>query len=112
MRRVGVLAILSGERRGSYAERESADHELLVEWMREDPVFRERVLEEAAIRAAEAVIAERYHSPGKALLRALATPLYSLLTAAGIHPVTLNMVLRHGRKGSFIRYHRRLTGAS
>ena len=111
VRRVGVMVILSGERSGSYAERESPDHELLVEWMREDPAFRERVLEEAAIRAAEAAISERYHAPGKAMLRALASPLYSLLTAAGIHPVTLNMALRHGRKGSFIRYHRRLTGA-
>ena len=111
VRRLGVVVILSGERRGSYNERESPEHELLVQWMREDPAFRERVLEEAALRAAEDAMSHRYHEPGKALLRALASPLYSLLTASGIHPVTLNMAIRHGRRGAFIRYHRRLTGA-
>ncbi len=108
--RVGVVIVLSGERRGSYAMRESADHELLARWMEEDGSFREQVLEEAAIRAAEAAVFHRYLAPGKAILRGLAHPIYSLLAAVGVHPLSLNMAVRHGGKGGLIRYHRRMTG--
>lgn len=109
--RVGVVVVLSGERRGSYAMRESADHELLARWMGEDESFRERMLEEAAIRAAGTTVFHRYRTPGKAILRGLAHPIYSLLAAVGVHPISLNMAVRHGGKGRFIRHHRQLTGA-
>ena len=108
--RVGVIVLWSGVRRGSYAMRESPDHEVLARWMNDDPHFRERVLEDAAVRAAQNAITTRHHAPAGALARLLARPVYAFLTTLGIHPSSLGMFIRHGRKGGFIRHHRRFTG--
>ncbi|MEA2572020.1 MAG: hypothetical protein QOI24_4021 [Acidobacteriota bacterium] len=108
--RVGVVVIWSGVRPGSYAIRESPDHELLARWMREDAGFPSRMLENAAIDAAQTAISTRHHAPGGAIARLLARPVYNLLIVLGIHPSSLGMFIRHGRKGGFIRHHRRFTG--
>jgi glycosyltransferase involved in cell wall biosynthesis len=108
--RVGVIVVWSGVRAGSYAIRESRDHELLAQWMKEDAHFRARMLEDAAIHAAQAAIRTRHHAPGGAIARLLARPVYKLLMALGIHPSSLGMFIRHGGRGGFIRRHRRFTG--
>jgi glycosyltransferase involved in cell wall biosynthesis len=108
--RVGVVVIWSGVRPDSYAIRESRDHELLARWMREDADFPARMLEDAAIDAARTAIGTRHHAPGGAIARLLARPIYNLLIVLGIHPSSLGMFIRHGRKGGFIRHHRRFTG--
>jgi glycosyltransferase involved in cell wall biosynthesis len=108
--RVGVVVIWSGVRPDSYAIRESRDHELLARWMREDAGFLARMLEDAAIDAAQTAIGTRHHAPGGAIARLLARPIYNLLILLGIHPSSLGMFIRHGRKGGFIRHQRRFTG--
>jgi glycosyltransferase involved in cell wall biosynthesis len=108
--RVGVIVLWSGERRGSYALRESPDHELLARWMEEDGSFRERMLEEAAIHGAEVALNDLYYRPGRAILRSLAYPVYALLAAMGVHPSSLQRAVRFGGRGGYIRYHRQFTG--
>lgn len=108
--RLGAVLLLSGTRRDSYAQRTSPDHEALAAWMRDEPRWRERLLEDAAVRAAGETLHHRYHSPARALARAAATPLWRLLTRLGVHPVSLGNLLRYGRRGGFIRFHARLTG--
>lgn len=108
--RVGVIVLWSGERRDSYAMRESPDHELLARWMEEDGSFRERMLEEAAIHGAEVALCDLYHRPGRAILRTLAYPVYAALAAVGVHPSSLQRAVRYGARGGYIRYHRQFTG--
>ncbi len=111
LRHVGVVVLWSGERPGSYAEPGSPEHDALTAAMHEDPRFFERMLESSAINAAEALSYNVFHAPRKALARALAYPAYALLTAAGVHPSSLNMGLKfRGGRGAFIRHHRRIVG--
>jgi hypothetical protein len=49
---VTVIVVLAGPRPGSYARRISPDHELIAQWLKEDPKCRERILEEAAVNEA------------------------------------------------------------
>lgn len=108
--KVGVLVVWSGLRSGSYAKQESPEHEELVQWMANDPRARERILEAAAISAAMLQISMVYHAPWKNAARAILQPIYALLIKAGIHPASLHMAARYGRRGAFIRWHRRFTG--
>lgn len=107
--RVGVIVVWSGVRRGSYAIRESADHEQLAR-DQADGEFRARALEDAAISAAGSTVATAHHGVVKALVRLMAYPLYQVLIALGVHPLSIGMFLRHGGKGGYIRHHRRFTG--
>ena len=111
VRKVGVIVLWSGTRRGSYATRDSLDHELLARWRRTDPEFLCKVLEDAAIDAAQTALATRHYQPRNALLRLIAYPLYRLAIAVGLHPWSFGMLLKFGRKGGYIRHHRRFTGA-
>ena len=108
--KVGVVAVWSGTRAGSYAKRESPEHEALVRWMARDPRARERMLEEAAVSAAMQMMSSVYHAPWKSAARAIIHPIYKLLIRAGVHPVSLHMAARYGRRGGFMRWHRRFTG--
>ena len=108
--RVGVILVPSGMRAGSYAKQESSDHEALLQWLAEDPRARERILEEAAVSAAMGQASTVHHAPWKNVARAILQPIYALLMRAGIHPVSLHMAARHGRRGGFMRWHRRFTG--
>jgi hypothetical protein len=107
---VGVVIVWSGARAGSYAKRESPEHEALVQWIATEPCACERILEEAAISAATLQVSTVYHSPWKNAARAILHPIYLLLIRAGIHPASLHMAARYGRRGSFMRWHRRFTG--
>jgi hypothetical protein len=108
--KVGVILVWSGSRPGSYAQRESPEHDALVRWMTCDPLAREHILEEAAVRAAMRQVSAAYHEPWKNAARAILHPIFTLLIRAGIHPVSLHNAARYGRRGGFMRWHRRLTG--
>ena len=109
---VGVVVVSAGAKRDSYRSRESAEHEFLAQWFRDDPHYREKILEEAAINEAAKFLLVRRHSKLFWLVRcALARPVYALLLKAGIHPGSAAMMLNYGGRGGFVRYLRRFTGA-
>jgi glycosyltransferase involved in cell wall biosynthesis len=107
---VSVIVVLAGPRPGSYSRRKSPDHELIAKWLREDPKCRERILEEAAVN--EAMNHFRLHRtpPLGSLRRMLTRPVYSLLAWAGIHPLSIPIAIRFGKRGNVVRNHRRITG--
>jgi glycosyltransferase involved in cell wall biosynthesis len=108
--KAGVVVVWSGKRAGSYASRESPEHDALVRWLKTDPHARERILEDAAVSAAMRRETMLHHAPWKSAARAILHPLYALLMRAGVHPLSLHMALRYGRRGAYIRWHRRYTG--
>lgn len=108
--KVGVIVVWSGRRAGSYARRESPEHDALSHWMKTDPRARERILEDAAIHAASRQVSSVHHAPWKSAIRALLYPVYTLLIRLGIHPASLHMAARYGRRGGYMRWHRRFTG--
>ncbi len=109
---VGVVIVSAGARAGSYVSRESPEHEFLAQWFRDDPDYREKILEEAAINEAGKYLGSRRYSSLISLLRrALARPVYALLLKAGIHPQSATMMFTYGGRGGFVRYLRKFTGA-
>lgn len=106
---VGVLLVFSGFRRGSYGERASPEHDALAARLREDAHFREDVLQEAAMYEGSLRRAAARRPPLKDLVKALLRPVYALLIALDLHPSSLHMMIRFGRKGGAMRWHRRFT---
>ena len=110
---VGVVVVSAGTRAGSYVSRDNPEHEFLAQWFRDDPNYREKILEEAAINEAAKFLLVRRHSKLFWLVRcALARPIYALLLKAGIHPGSATMMLNYGGRGGFVRYLRKRTGAN
>ena len=108
--KVGVILVWSGSRAGSYAQRESPEHDALVRWMMSDPLARERIFEEAAVSAAMRQVSTVYHEPWKNAARSILHPILTFLVRAGVHPSSLHHAVRYGRRGGFMRWHRRMTG--
>jgi hypothetical protein len=111
IRTVGVVLVSAGRRPGSYVERHSPEHEWLVEWIKSEPRYRERILEDAAVSEAEQHLTNSYYAPGQALRRLLLRPVHLLLIAAGIHPRWFGQFIRDRRRVGTLRYHRQLTGS-
>jgi hypothetical protein len=110
---VGVVVVSAWARAGSYGSRESPEHEFLAQWFREDPDYREKMLEEAAINEAAKFLLVRRHSKLFWLVRcALARPIYALSFMVGVHPGSAAMMLNYGGRGGFVRYLRKRTGAN
>lgn len=107
---VGVIVLPAGTLPGSYTRRESPEHEWLVRWFKDEPRYRELILEEAAISGVMQSITDDYRAPFQALKQQLLRPIQRLLTAAGVHPRVLRMAVI-GRPGAIIRNHQRITGA-
>src|SRR3954469_1374790 len=83
---VSVIVVLAGPRPGSYARQSSPEHELIAQSLREDPRYREQILQEAAVNEAmDGFRNDRYPSL-RLLRRLLLRPVYWLLIRAGIHP--------------------------
>jgi len=108
---VTVIVVLAGPRPGSYARTTSPEHDLITRSLREDPRYRERILQEAAVNEAmDRFRNERY--PQVRLLRPLLLrPIYWVLIRAGIHPLTLPHAIVYGRRGGLVQKHRAITGA-
>jgi glycosyltransferase involved in cell wall biosynthesis len=114
--RISVLLIVSGLRKDSYVARQTFEHEYFSRRMRDDPHFRERLFESAAIHTAETHLYKLFKRPAAAILRSAAYPIYALFTRLGLHPISANLMLwpggqlRLGRKGQNIRTIRKYTG--
>ena len=108
---VTVIVVLAGPRPGSYARQSSPEHELIAQSLREDPKYREKMLQEAAVNEAmDGFRNDRYPST-RLLLRLLQRPLSWLLIKAGIHPLAVPNAIVFGRRGGLVRKHRTITGA-
>jgi glycosyltransferase involved in cell wall biosynthesis len=109
---VSVILVPAGGRAGSYARRTSAEHDLLAKRLQEDPRCLERILDEAAVNEArEHFLNHRYPPFWPLARRTLLRPVYALLARMGIHPLSLPMAIVYGRRGGFVRFLRRTTGA-
>jgi glycosyltransferase involved in cell wall biosynthesis len=108
---VTVIVVLAGPRPGSYARPISPEHELIAQWLKEDPKCRERILEEAAVNEAMGHFLHYRYPSLRSLRRMLLRPVYFLLARMGIHPLSLPIAMVFGRLGSVVRNHRRITGA-
>lgn len=108
---VSVIVVLAGPRPGSYARQSSPEHELIAQSLREDPRYREQILQEAAVNEAmDGFRNDRYPSL-RLLRRLLLRPVYWLLIRAGIHPLALPNAWVFGGRGGLVRQHRTITGA-
>jgi glycosyltransferase involved in cell wall biosynthesis len=102
-----VLLLVSGIRRNSYAERQSFEQAFFLERMAQDPGFRERVLECAALRMAGRA-GRALFEPKRDRLRSL---LYRVALRLGWSPRAVDHWLAHGfRKRDFINARRRQRG--
>jgi hypothetical protein len=108
--RIGVILVFAGARQASYAVAESADHAILSRWIRENPHLREQILEDFSLTAESLRLSIAYHEPFRAMVRWLLQPLSTLQEAVGLHPQSLQMALRYGWRGGFIRHIGRITG--
>ena len=89
----------------------SPEHDLIAQWLREDPGCRERILEEAAVSEAMERFRNDRYPQLRLLRRLLLRPFYWLLIRAGVHPLTLPNAIVFGRRGGLVRKHRTITGA-
>ena len=105
----GVLIIYSAERKNSYLQKSSYEHEYFINQLN-DPIIKIKLLEQSAIFSSNLCHVLLYQKPLRHLLRAGAYPFYKLLEKLSIHPNSLNMFLRWGGKGKFISYARKKTG--
>ncbi len=108
---VSVIALPAGFAPGSYARRESPEHDRLVQWIKSDPKYRERILEEVALNEAVERLHDHAYPPWRTIRRLLFRPLYSLLLAVGVHPQALYLAIRGGPRGKIVRDHRQTHGA-
>lgn len=113
---VSVLVIPSGTRRNSYLNRVTFEHEYFASQMRGNPLFRERLMESAAITTVQSCRHELVKQPGAGIARAVAVPVAALLTRFDVHPASVRMILspgaglRFGGKGKRVEAIRRFTG--
>lgn len=108
---VSVILVPAASRPGCYAQAESPEHEWLARWMKDDPRYRERILEDAGLSEARERVATVSRPPLRAFRRLLLRPFHALLMALGVHPLSLSNALRYGRRGGAVRAHRRRTGS-
>ncbi len=108
---VTVIVVLAGPRPGSYANRISPDHERITQSLRDDPKYRERILEEAAVNEAMERFRNDRYPQLRLLRRLLQRPLTWLLIKAGVHPLAVPNAIVFGRRGGLVRQHRTITGA-
>jgi hypothetical protein len=103
--RLTVIVIPASLRVGSYANRDSWEHEAFVARMRDEPDFREREL---------SVLALRYGTAQFSYVQTLALVTRNAfrqgLAALGLRPMAVRRFLQHGRKGGVLNHVRRQRG--
>jgi glycosyltransferase involved in cell wall biosynthesis len=109
--RVSVLVLKSGPRKNSYRLRYSPEHDLYAKEIRENPRFREDLLESAALTEAAARAASGRDQLFRHARRMLSAPLRSLCVRFGLHPASVYVILfGPRRRGGVIDIHRRRVG--
>ena len=107
--RVGVMVILSGERKNSYVIKSSFEHEFFSQRMN-DPELKARLLEQAAVFAYKFVQDQFFFQPKVLFKRFLGLPLDWALKKMNIHPTALRFRKVWGAKGNLIKKVRKDTG--
>ncbi len=98
-----VLAVPLGPRAGSYVAARNVDHEVYAAELRDNPHFRDRALEIAAVAGERESNRYRLGDAIPEALRALiARPAAAAAISLGMHPYTPYLALRHGRRGNLI----------
>ncbi|AMQ55370.1 glycosyltransferase [Algoriphagus sanaruensis] len=107
--RVGVMVILSGERKNSYLIKFSHEHAYFASRLN-DPELKSRLLEKAAIFAHSELQLQLFFNPKILIKRVLGLPVDWILNRLGIHPNALRNRSAWGKKGNLIRKVRKDTG--
>lgn len=109
--RVTVMAIPSSMRRDSYAGAASPEHDLFAARMRDDPHFRETMLDLAAREGERGANRVRFGHAWLAATRGLLfRPVAAIAAALDVHPYAPFLALRHGRRGNVVNAIRRQSG--
>ena len=106
-----VLAVPLGIRRDSYRLARNVEHEFFAAEMRDNPRFRDRALQIAAVAGERECNRYRFgrHIP-EALRSLIARPAAAAAISLGMHPYTPYFALQHGRRGNLINAIRRRGG--
>lgn len=107
--RVGVLVILSGERRNSYLNKFSHEHAYFGPRLN-DPELKSRLMEKAAIFASRELQLQLFFKPKILIKRVFGLPLDWMLHRLGIHPNAARNRRAWGKKGNLIKKVRKDTG--
>lgn len=107
--RVGVMVILSGERKDSYVTKTSFEHEFFSTRMN-DPFLKAKLLEQAAVFAYKFVQDQFFFQPKVLFKRVMGLPLDWILKLLNIHPTAFRFRKVWGKKGSLIKKVRKDTG--
>lgn len=107
--RVGCLIILSGERKNSYGQKFSFEHDFFSKrlW---DQDLKAKLMERAAVYAHRELQNQLFFQPKLLVKRVLGMPLDWILRTIKIHPSALRNRMAWGKKGSLIRKVRKDTG--
>lgn len=105
----GVLVILSGERKNSYRDHFSPEHEYFAPRMN-DPVLKSLLLEKSAVFAHKELQNQLFYRPKILIKRVFGLPLDWILRRLGIHPNAARNRRAWGKKGNLIRKVRIDTG--
>lgn len=106
--RLTVVAVPSGTRRGSYANREVRENQHYFDRIRTEPDFRERELTAVATNFETPWL--RWYPAPQLLLRALRNALAGACLAARLDPVAVRNFFIYFRKGAFLDRLRRRRG--
>lgn len=107
--RVGVLIIMSGERKNSYKNKSSFEHEFFYTKLN-DSLFKSKAYEKAAIHSCKKLQRELFFEPKLLVKRLVGYPLDWILKKLGIHPSELRFFIAYGRKGNVFKHIRKTTG--
>lgn len=102
-----VVQISSGNRRGSYSNRDEHEHLVASRALEQEQAYREALLTAIAQDASPLRTALQ---PLVHVRRGLSALFWRACVAAGIPPASAVHVLRYGRRGGFIRHLRRTRG--
>ena len=103
--KVTVIALFSGGRTRSYAERHVDENSRYAALLRDDPNTVERLLTRIAARYSN----ER-HAPAQIASRLVKAAFERVCIVAGAHPLAVRNALRFGRRGGFVNALRRVRG--
>lgn len=108
---LGVIVVPAGDWPFSYARKACPEHEWLSRWIRDDPKYRECILEETAMRVAALRMSRVCFPPMRTVARVLLRPVFAALVALGIYPLSPYFAIVQHRRGEQARRHRRKTGS-
>lgn len=102
---VGVVAMMSGGRRNSYAERQEQDYARLAAALRDDPRFVTSLVTRAALD-----LARERRATAPLVARALRNGVAGLVSTVGLHPTAVLNAVRYRRRGGLIDHLRHTRG--